>query len=186
MKLELSPELLIKAYSHGFFPMPESNGEIHWYRPDPRAILPLDAFHISRSLSRCIRKKVFTLSFDKNFRQVMEACANRPETWITSEFIELYTELFKRGFAHSVEVWQDGVLVGGVYGVCLGRAFFAESMFHLKTDASKFALHALVEKLREKEFSLLEVQFLTSHLSSLGAIEISHGEYMKMLEKALN
>lgn len=185
MKETLTPEFLLSAYSQGYFPMPDESGEVLWYKPDPRAILPLDAFHVSRSLRRKINQKTFSITFDQSFRQVMEACAKHPKTWITPEFIEVYTKLFELGYAHSVEVWEDGTLVGGTYGPSLGKAFFAESMFHLSTDASKIALYSLVEKLKELDFTLLEIQFLTPHLASLGAIEVSDEAYMHMLRKAL-
>lgn len=183
--MKLTAELLISAYSQGFFPMPDKEGNIRWYRPNPRAIIPLDNFHVSKSLRRLINKNPFTVTFDSSFQQVMEACANRSDTWITPEFIEVYTQLFKKGYAHSVEIWKEGTLVGGAYGPAIGKAFFAESMFHTVTNASKLALYFLVEKLKELDFQLLEIQFLTPHLESLGAIEITDDHYIEILEKAL-
>lgn len=185
--MKFSADLLEIAYRNGFFPMADDTGEIGWYQPDPRAILPLDGFHVSRSLRRTERKAGFRISFDENFEQVMRACGDRPEgTWMTEAFIEAYSELQRTGRAHSVEVWQGDLLAGGTYGVCLGAAFFAESKFHRVTDASKVALHALVERLRAGSFRLLEVQFLTPHLKSLGAVEISAREYERRLQDALS
>lgn len=186
MSEKLTVELLVSAYSQGFFPMPdETHHKIKWYRPDPRAIIPLQGFHTSHSLKRLIKKNIFTVSFDTAFRQVMEKCSEHPQTWISSEFIDIYTELFERGFAHSVEIWEGNNLVGGVYGPSINGAFFGESMFHRSRDASKVALFHLVEKLKQSRFLLFEVQFLTPHLSSLGAIEISDHEYMQRLFSAL-
>lgn len=166
--------------------MPDpGSGEIGWYRPDPRAIIPLDGFHVSRSLRRTLKKNIFTTTSDRAFTDVMRACSARPDTWITEEFINTYTELYRRGFAHSIEVWQDDILVGGVYGVSINGAFFAESMFHRATDASKVALKFLVEHMKKQKMILLEVQFLTPHLKSLGAIEIADESYIDKLELAL-
>lgn len=184
---KLNTYLLKLAYSQGYFPMPEPlTGEILWYKPDPRAIIPLNGFHVSRSLRRKINKNIFDITMDKDFLGVMKGCANRPETWINNEFLSVYHEMFKQGMAHSVEISLNGKLVGGTYGVCLGGAFFAESKFHIITDASKIALFYLVEYLREKEFILLEVQFLTPHLKSLVAIEIPIDEYLNKLELAVS
>ncbi len=166
--------------------MPDDAGVIRWYRPDPRAILPIESFHRSRSLQNLIARQVFQHTFNQDFPAVMRACADRPETWINQEFIEKYGELHRQGFAKSVEIWQDQQLVGGVYGVAIGGAFFAESMFHKVTNASKIALHYLVEQLKACEFDLLEVQFLTPHLKSLGAIEIKDTLYLEMLNKAVH
>jgi leucyl/phenylalanyl-tRNA---protein transferase len=181
----LSPEILERAYSLGVFPMPDQHGVIRWYQPNPRAILPLQAFHASHSLKRTLRKDVFQTTFNADFLGVMRGCANRPQTWITQEFFDGYSALHKLGKAHSVEVWRDGELVGGTYGVQLGGAFFAESKFHTATDASKVALAILVERLKEKGFALLEVQFLTPHLSQFGVIEVEHADYMERLKAAL-
>lgn len=159
--------------------------EIEWYRPDPRAILPLDGFHVSRSLRQTINRKLYTVTYDKAFSDVMRGCADRESTWINAEFLNAYTYLHKLGQAHSVEVWENDHLVGGVYGVSVGGAFFAESKFHRKTDASKVALYFLTEHLRNKGFKLLEIQFLTEHLKSLGAVEIPDKEYQKLLAQAI-
>lgn len=187
MYLTFTPAGVELAYRRGIFPMYNHyTGGIDWYRPDPRAIFPLDGFHVSRSLARTIRQRVFTVTFDNDFEGVMRGCADRPEgTWISEDFIELYGELHRRGKAHSVEAWRDGRLAGGAYGVALGAAFMAESMFHYETDASKVALNALVERLRERGFELLDTQYLTPHLASLGAVEISHREYYDRLKRAL-
>jgi leucyl/phenylalanyl-tRNA---protein transferase len=182
----LDLNLLLHAYGEGYFPMPETGTEeIHWYFPDPRAVIPLNAFRASRSLIRSIRKQKFEFSRDSAFSDVMQGCAAREETWINVEFMRAYGELFRQGFAHSVEVWQEKTLVGGVYGVSLGGAFFAESKFHQVTDASKAALYHLVHHLRERHFQLLEVQFMTPHLATLGAIEIPGEKYKTALRRAI-
>lgn len=184
----LPPELLVGAYSKGYFPMPDQKtGEIHWYRPDPRAILPLDGFHVSHSLRKTLNKQLYSTTFDTAFNEVMQGCAKRPETWITDVFFTAYRELFRLGIGHSVEVWdKHGTLVGGLYGLSLNGAFFAESKFHTATDASKVALYFLVERLNKQGFQLLEVQFMTEHLKSLGAIELPDSEYILRLKKALS
>lgn len=175
------------AYRHGIFPMAdERSGEVLWFRPDPRAIIPLGGFHVSRSLARTLRRGLFEIRLDTDFEGVMRACADRPEgTWISGRFIEVYGALHRAGKAHSVEAWREGRLVGGTYGVALGGAFMAESMFHLETDASKVALEALVSRLRERGFILLDVQYVTPHLESLGAVEITRREYKRRLDQAL-
>jgi leucyl/phenylalanyl-tRNA--protein transferase len=182
----LTPELLLAAYRHGYFPMPHpETEEIIWFNPDPRAILPLDGFHCSRSLRRSIRRSNFQVSIDKDFSGVMAGCAERSETWINAEITEAYERLHRHGAAHSLEIWQNGELVGGTYGVAIGGAFFAESKFHRVTDASKAALYYLVEHLRAKGFSLLEVQFITPHLRTLGAIQIPARDYEQRLQRAV-
>jgi leucyl/phenylalanyl-tRNA--protein transferase len=165
-------------------PHPDT-GEIVWLSPHPRAVIPLDGFHVSRSLRREMSLSGFSVSLDQEFRSVMTACAGRAETWITPQFMDTYGALHDDSGAHSVEVWRDGKLVGGTYGVALGGAFFAESMFHTVTGASKVALHALVNRMRERGMTLLEVQFLTPHLRSLGAVEIPREEYLRRLRAAL-
>jgi leucyl/phenylalanyl-tRNA--protein transferase len=186
-KLTLTAEGILLAYRHGIFPMAdERSGEVLWFRPDPRAIIPLDGLHISRSLARTLRRGLFEIRVDTDFEGVMRACADRPEgTWISERFVEVYGALHRAGQAHSVEAWRNGRLVGGTYGVALGGAFMAESMFHRETDASKVALAALVARLRERHFILLDVQYVTPHLESLGAIEITRREYERRLEQAL-
>jgi leucyl/phenylalanyl-tRNA--protein transferase len=185
--LTLTPEGVELAYRHGIFPMAgERTAEILWFRPDPRAVIPLDGFHVSRSLARTLRRAVFDVRTDTDFEGVMRGCADRPEgTWISERFVEVYGALHRAGKAHSVEAWREGRLAGGVYGLALGGAFMAESMFHRETDASKVALAALTSRLRERGFILLDVQYVTPHLESLGAIEITRHEYERRLERAL-
>ncbi|MEK6606220.1 MAG: leucyl/phenylalanyl-tRNA--protein transferase [Myxococcota bacterium] len=185
--IALSPELLRVAYARGLFPMPHPDtGVLMWFRPDPRAVFPLDGFHCSRSLARTLRGARFAVTFDSAFAEVMRRCGDRAEgTWITQSFHDAYGALHRQGDAHSVEVWRGEQLVGGVYGVALGGGFFAESMFHAERDASKVALFHLVERLRARGFVLLEAQFMTPHLASLGAIEISDRLYRTRLAAAL-
>jgi leucyl/phenylalanyl-tRNA--protein transferase len=185
MNEQMSSELLLSAYAQGIFPM-DVEGEIQWFSPDPRAILPLEQFHVSRSLERLVRRQAFEIQIDGCFERVMRACAERPEgTWISEELIRAYTELHELGFAHSVECRREGELAGGLYGVTMGGAFFGESMFHRQTDASKVALVALVTRLRERGYALLDVQFMTDHLKRFGAIEIRRPAYLKRLAAAL-
>lgn len=185
-EVPFTPELLRLAYAQGYFPMPHPDtGEILWFSPDPRAVIPLDGFHVSRSLAKTLKRQAFEVTVDLDFAGVMTACADRDETWITPAFHEAYGKLHEQGHAHSVEVWQGGALVGGTYGVSIAGAFFAESKFHRVTDASKVALHHLVSRMRERGMALLEVQFLTPHLASLGAVEISKSRYLKRLKAAL-
>ena len=186
-RLTLTPDGVLLAYSHGIFPMAdERSGEVLWFRPDPRAVIPLDGFHVSRSLARPIRRGAFEIRVDTDFDGVMRGCAERAEgTWISERFVKVYGALHRAGAAHSVEAWRDGRLVGGTYGLALGGAFMAESMFHRERGASKVALAALVHRLRERGFILLDVQYLTPHLESLGAVEISRQEYERRLERAL-
>lgn len=182
-----TPDLLRLAYAQGYFPMPHPDtGEILWFHPDPRAVLPLDDFHVSRSLDRTLRKAPFEITIDKDFAGVMAGCASRDETWINDLFKRTYGELHAQGDAHSLEVWLDGKLVGGVYGVALGGAFFAESKFHTVTDASKVALYHLVRHMKVRGMSLLEVQFITPHLKSLGVVEVPRAVYMRRLKAALD
>jgi leucyl/phenylalanyl-tRNA--protein transferase len=187
--MALNPELLMAAYAQGVFPMASDDGRIYWYSPDPRAILPLGQLHVSRSLFRLIRQGKYEIRFDTAFADVIAACAapgpGREQTWINAEIIRAYTELHELGFAHSVEAWEGGQLVGGLYGVSLRGLFAGESMFSRRPDASKAALFYLVRRLREKGFLLLDVQYLTPHLKQLGAIEISKWRYRQLLKKAL-
>lgn len=184
----LSAELLVYAYSKGVFPMAEhrEDAEIFWVEPKKRGIIPLNDFHISHSLRRVIRKGIFEVKTDTAFREVMQNCADRKETWINDQILDSYCNLFDLGLAHSVECWREGNLVGGLYGVSLGGAFFGESMFSKETNASKVALCALVERLKAGGYILLDTQFLTSHLASFGAIEISQKDYLKLLKPALS
>lgn len=185
--IPLTPELLIQAYAAGVFPMSESqtDTEVFWVDPKKRGVFPLDQFHISRSLARRIRREDFTVTADEDFTGVLTGCADREETWISGTIARLYHDLHRRGLAHSIEVWEDNELVGGVYGVALGGAFFGESMFSRRTDASKVALAYLVSRLRVGGFVLFDTQFLTPHLASLGAVEISRADYRKRLSEAL-
>jgi leucyl/phenylalanyl-tRNA---protein transferase len=182
----IEPELLLGAYASGMFPMsPSDSEEISWYSPDPRAIIPLDAFKISRSLKQTLKKNIFQLRLNISFEQVMKECAERDETWISQTIIKSYLRLHELGFAHSVESWHEGKLAGGLYGVALGGAFFGESMFSRMKDASKVALVNLVVRLRERRFSLLDTQYITPHLAHFGTIELPRSEYLKLLKKAI-
>lgn len=166
--------------------MAMENDSIEWFSPDPRAILPLENFHVPHALRRLVRKNVFETTIDGAFSKVIEACAKREDTWINREIIESYTRLHEIGHAHSVEAWMEGRLAGGLYGVAVGGAFFGESMFHRVTDASKLALVALVEHLRARKFALLDTQWLTPHLRQFGAIEISRNDYLRLLHRAVD
>lgn len=183
----LTANELIYAYSQGYFPMAheDEDNAIYWYKPEMRGIIPLDKFHIPKNLEKLYKKQPFSLRINTAFRATMEACAERDSTWISDELIDLYCELFEKGYAFSFECWKDEVLVGGLYGVALGKAFFGESMFHRATNASKIALVFLVEVLKEKGFILLDTQFINDHLLQFGAIEISDEEYMERLGEAL-
>jgi leucyl/phenylalanyl-tRNA--protein transferase len=181
----IEPELLLQGYRLGVFPMAMENDTIEWFSPDPRAILPLDAFHLPHALRRVARRKVFEIKIDHRLSQVIEACARREDTWINREIIESYTRLHELGYAHSVEAWREGKLAGGLYGVAIGGAFFGESMFHRITDASKIALLALVQHLRTRKFALLDTQWLTPHLRQFGGIEISRNHYLRLLRRAV-
>ena len=188
----LSPEILLRAYAEGLFPMAERRGDptLYWVSPDKRGIIPLDGFHVPRRLARTVRSGAFTVTSDRAFRPVMEACAapgpGREESWINGEILRLYTALHISGRAHSVECWQGDRLVGGLYGVRLGAAFFGESMFSRVRDASKVALVALVEGLNRGGFVLLDTQFITAHLARFGAVEIPRQQYLRRLHDALN
>ena len=179
-------ELLLHAYRHAVFPMAMEDGEIAWFSPDPRAIIPLDTFHVPHGLKRTLKKNRFEIRIDTAFEEVMRSCAQRDETWINDEIIASYVNLHRLGHAHSVEAWLDGELAGGLYGVSIGGAFFGESMFHEVTDASKVALHALVERLRARKFTLLDTQWLTPHLVTFGATEIPRLEYQRRLEGSVD
>jgi leucyl/phenylalanyl-tRNA--protein transferase len=181
----LTADLLLQTYTQGIFPM-GVGGRICWFQPDPRAILPLEGFRASKTLRQTVRSGRFEIRIDTAFEDVMRGCADRADgTWIDGRIVRVYGELFERGHAHSVEAWRAGRLAGGLYGVSLGGAFFGESMFHRQRDASKVVLAALVARLRERGFSLLDIQFLTPHLEQFGAIEIPHGRFMKLLRAAL-
>jgi leucyl/phenylalanyl-tRNA--protein transferase len=184
---ELAPEDLLQGYAMGIFPMSDGryDPEIRWIDPRHRGVMPLDGFHLSRSLARRIRSGGFDVTVDTVFGMVVEACADRPETWISHRIQKLYMQLFELGSAHSVEVWQADRLVGGLYGVTLGAAFFGESMFSRVTDASKIALAFTVHRLNAGGFSLFDTQFLTPHLASLGGCEIPRAEYRRLLADAV-
>lgn len=184
-------DLLISAYTRGWFPMAGEDGVTRWYSPDPRGIIPLDQFHVSSRLARVIRSGRFDIAIDRAFAEVIRACADAdrdpddPGIWISEEIEESYLALHNLGVAHSVETWQDGELVGGLYGVALGGAFFGESMFHRATDASKVALVTLVERLRSRGYALLDTQWVTAHLKQFGACEVPRSRYLDLLERSL-
>jgi leucyl/phenylalanyl-tRNA--protein transferase len=183
----LDPDLLLRAYSIGVFPMSDSReaGDLYWVEPKRRAILPLDSFHLSRTLRKKLKSGVFQVTRDRAFANVVRLCADRGDTWINAEIEASYIRLHEAGRAHSIEVWQDGTLAGGLYGVRLGAAFFGESMVSLKPDASKVALAWLVARLIVGGFRLLDCQFMTPHLASLGAVEIDQKDYLVLLDSAL-
>jgi leucyl/phenylalanyl-tRNA---protein transferase len=181
----INPELLLQGYRLGVFPMAMEDDSVGWFSPDPRAIIPLEDFHVPHALRRVLRKQAFETKVDNSFSDVIRACAKRKDTWINREIIESYEQLYELGHAHSVEAWSEGKLAGGLYGVAIGGAFFGESMFHRKRDASKIALVALVEHLRAQKFALLDTQWLTPHLQQFGAIEISREHYVKLLKRAV-
>lgn len=182
----LDPDFLLVAYCNGYFPMAASRtGHIEWFSPDPRAIIPLETFKVSRSLKQKIHKKIFEIRVDSQFETVMRRCTEREDTWISEEIIAVYTELHRRGFAHSVETWHDGKLVGGLYGVAIRGAFFGESMFSRMTEASKVALAFLIERMKRRQFILLDTQYVTEHLRAFGTIEIPRSSYLQLLSRAL-
>jgi leucyl/phenylalanyl-tRNA--protein transferase len=188
---DITPDLLLRAYSIGLFPMADSadDPELFWVEPELRGIIPLDDFHISKSLAKTIRRAPFEIRYDTAFEQVMDGCAapapDRPTTWINAKIRSLYATLHSMGHAHCVEAWEDGELVGGLYGVSLGSAFFGESMFSRRTDASKICLVHLVQRLRRQGFVLLDTQFTTEHLKNFGAIDVPKARYEKMLARAI-
>lgn len=186
--MSLTPELLLHGYAIGIFPMAEhrTDTEIFWVDPKRRGIMPLDGFHISRSLARRMRASSFQVTINQNFSGVVQGCADRAETWINAEISQLYQALHHAQHAHSIEIWDGSELVGGVYGVVLGGAFFGESMFSRRTDASKMALAYLVDRLNLAGFTLFDTQFLTPHLESLGGQEISRAAYRRRLEQAID
>ena len=182
----LTPELLLHGYSVGIFPMSEARDdpEIFWVDPRKRGVIPLDGFHISRSLRRAMRLSEWQITTGHDFEGVVDGCADRADTWINAEIRSLYSALHTRGQAHSLEVWEGRELVGGIYGVVLGAAFFGESMFSRRTNASKVALACLVDRLRQGGFTLFDTQFITEHLKSLGGVEISRAQYHAALAHA--
>ena len=184
-------DLLVSAYTHGWFPMAGDDSVIRWYSPDPRGIIPLDAFHVPSRLARVVRSGRFEIRIDTSFADVIRACAEAerdPEdsgSWISDEIAESYRALHDSGIAHSVEAWRDGKLAGGLYGVAIGGAFFGESMFHRATDASKVTLVALVDRLRGRGYRLLDTQWVTDHLGQFGAVEIPRSKYLELLDDSL-
>jgi leucyl/phenylalanyl-tRNA--protein transferase len=184
----LEPDTVLLAYTQGAFPMTDRDGITRWYTADPRGVIPLDRFHVPSSLAQVVRQKRFDVRINHNFSRTMRACmtAHPGGSWISEELIRVYNELHERGFAHSVEAWKDNELAGGLYGVSIGGAFFGESMFHFQRDASKVALVHLVERLRERQFVLLDTQASTSHLQRFGCIEMPADQYMAKLRRAVN
>jgi leucyl/phenylalanyl-tRNA---protein transferase len=190
--IEITPEVLLKAYACGIFPMAESADDpaLYWIEPEKRGVIPLDRFHLPGRLARTVRSDCFTVTVDRDFDGVLDGCAQsrpgRPRTWINTRIRTLYRKLYERRHCHSLEVYDGDLLVGGLYGVTLGRAFFGESMFHRARDASKVALVHLVARLRAGGFKLLDTQFVTDHLKTFGAIEVPRRQYHKLLEAALS
>jgi leucyl/phenylalanyl-tRNA---protein transferase len=185
--MTLDPETLLQAYSQGAFPMTDRDGQTRWYTADPRGILPLEKFHIPHTLRQVVRQGRFEIRINYDFPGTMRACMNvrREGSWISEDLVRVYSQLRDLGFAHSVEAWQNDELAGGLYGVSLGAAFFGESMFHYKRDASKVALVHLVERLRERKFELLDTQATTQHLRRFGCVDIPAPEYIARLNRAL-
>ena len=189
--VEITPEVLLKAYACGIFPMAESAEDpaLYWIEPEKRGIIPLDTFHVPARLARTVRSERFSIAINRDFQGVLDGCAEpapgRTRTWINARIRNLYCKLYDIGHCHSVEAYEDGELAGGLYGVCLGRAFFGESMFHRARDASKVALVHLVARLKAGGFTLLDTQFVTTHLTTFGAIEVPQQRYHKLLEAAL-
>ena len=180
----IDPDLLLQGYRLGVFPMAMNDDSIEWFSPDPRAVLPLENFHVPHALRRLVRRKPFEITIDKAFSAVIRACAERENTWINRDIIDSYTQLYELGHAHSVEAWKANTLAGGLYGVAVGGAFFGESMFYRVTDASKIALVALVEHLRARKFVLLDTQWLTPHLQQFGGIQISREPLSARVEES--
>ncbi len=188
---DITAELVLKAYTYGVFPMAKSKGDtdVFWVQPKLRGVIPLDQFHVSRSLRKTLRRGEFQVTVNQDFAGVMAGCAestaHRADTWINNRIIDLFTELHDAGLAHSVETWRGGALVGGLYGLAMGAAFFGESMFSRATDASKVALVHLAAILKAGQFTLLDTQFITDHLKQFGAVEISQKDYLSQLSAAL-
>lgn len=186
---QITPEVLIHGYMNGMFPMAEPDGTIYWYAPDPRAIIPIDTYKPSKSLRPVINSGYFDIRINTDFEGVMRACAvprsDDDSTWISEEIIQTYTWLHRHGLAHSVEAFREGVLVGGLYGVSIGSAFFGESMFHHVSNASKVSFHFLVEILRRQKYQLLDTQFINDNVKRFGAIEIPKPKYLQLLKKAV-
>ena len=185
MKEPFTKDLVLSAYSQGIFPMGHDDGTIRWYSPDPRCIFDFDKFHVPRRLMRTYKSGKFEMKVNSAWREVLKACADRDSTWITDDIFRVYTEMHEAGFAHSVEAYYEGKLAGGLYGVSIGGVFMGESMFHNVTDASKISLIYLVERLKSRGFVLLDSQYMTDHLSTLGAVLIPRQEYLRRLDRAL-
>jgi leucyl/phenylalanyl-tRNA--protein transferase len=186
--MDLSPQILLSAYAQGAFPMTDRDGHTRWYSADPRGVVPLEQFHIPHTLAQLLKRDppTFEIRFDTDFEGVMRGCMEqRSDSWISEEIVRAYVRLHDMGFAHSVEAWKSGELVGGLYGVAMGAAFFGESMFHRRRDASKVALVHLVRRLRERDFELLDSQASTAHLRRFGCVDIPAEEYLKRLDRAL-
>jgi leucyl/phenylalanyl-tRNA--protein transferase len=182
----ITPDIVVSAYTQGFFPMAdEEDGDIYWHCPDPRAIIPLENPKMPRSLRQSINKYSYTFSINSDFNYVISACGNRKNTWISDEIIKIYGELNLMGFAHSVECISAGEIVGGLYGISIGGAFFGESMFNTKPDAAKAAFFHLIEHLKQRNFILLDSQYINPFTQQLGAVEIAKSKYLKLLNKAL-
>ena len=187
---KLTPDDLLYGYVNGIFPMADSDGSLYWYSPDPRAIIPIDSYKPPKSLRPVINKQIFEVRINHDFEGVMRGCAvarkDSEDTWISEEIIEAYTGLNKRGYAHSVEAYLENKLVGGLYGVAIGSAFFGESMFYHVPDASKVAFHFLIQQLKQQNFQLLDTQFINDNVKRFGAIEIPKFQYFSLLKKATN
>jgi leucyl/phenylalanyl-tRNA--protein transferase len=183
--LQLNPQMLLRAYCMGIFPMGDDTGAIRWYSPNPRCIFDFDYFHVPSRLARTYKSGKFEMRVNTAWEAVMKHCADRDETWINDKIFKVYTELHELGYAHSVEAYYEGRLAGGLYGVSIRGAFFGESMFHLETDASKVSLVYLVERMKSRGMTLLDSQFMTSHLSTFGAVNIARDDYMNRLARAL-
>ncbi len=187
---QISADLLLSAYLQGVFPMADQDGGIFWYNPDPRAIIPIDSYKPSKSLRPILNQNIFEIKFNSQFVETMRSCAlprkDEPETWISDELIEVYTELHDQGFAHSVEAWQNGELVGGLYGVSISGVFFGESMFYKKPNASKVAFHFLIKVMQKQGMTLLDTQFMNDNVKRYGAIEIPRKNYLLQLTQALD
>jgi leucyl/phenylalanyl-tRNA---protein transferase len=185
----LTADDLLNGYYNGIFPMADTDGSMYWYSPDPRAIIPIESYKPSKSLKPIINKKIFEIKFNQNFKAVIEGCAKArngdEETWISDEIIKAYCQLFDIGHAISVEAYQNNILVGGLYGVSLGKAFFGESMFHTEPNASKIAFHFLIEYLKNNNYSLLDTQFINDNVKRFGAVEIPKATYIKLLKEAV-
>src|SRR5262245_45117232 len=185
-RLRVTPELVLRGYCSGLFPMGRPDGGLDWYSPDPRCVIELDTFHVPYTLRKTVRRGIFEVRINTAFDEVIRACGDREDgTWISPRIIRLYTALHEAGYAHSLEAWRGGELAGGLYGITIGAAFFGESMFHRVTDASKVALVALVERLRQRGYTLLDTQWNTPHLQRFGAVDIPRDEYLARLVEAI-